>query len=59
MDTVGKFLCNLLLDGSFLILIRFITDHNNPDMLISISPYLFEPSLQILKGLITGDVEYK
>lgn len=59
MDAVGEFLCDFLLDRSLLVLIRLITDYDDPDMLIGVGPHLLEPSLQILKRLVTGDIEHQ
>lgn len=59
MDAVGKFLGELLLDGSFLVLIRLIADHHYPDMLVSVGLDFLEPSLQVLKRLVTGDVKHQ
>ena len=59
MDAVGELLGHLLLDGSLLVLIRLIADHDYPDVLISVGLDFLEPSLQILKRLVTGDIEYQ
>lgn len=59
MDAVGELLGHLLLDGSLLVLIRLIADHHYPDVLISVGLDFLEPSLQILKRLVTGDIEYQ
>lgn len=59
MDAVGKFLSDLLLDGSLLVLIGLIADHHYSDMLVSVGLDFLEPSLQVLKRLVAGDIKHK